>query len=75
MESTTPQKPLYGCVIGGKKIKGLLLVMAFEMLAPLRPSSFLNMEGTAQETDFLLSSSAACSCIGGNLRGFAWAPR
>ena len=31
MESKTAQKPLYGCVIGGKKIKGLLLVMAFEI--------------------------------------------
>ena len=31
MESTTAQNPLYGGVIGGKKIKGPLLVLAFEI--------------------------------------------
>ena len=31
MESKTAQKPLYGCVIGGKKIRGPLLVLAFEI--------------------------------------------
>ncbi len=46
MESKTAQNPLYGGVVGGKKIKGPLLVLAFEIRWGA-PSDFPSLEPIA----------------------------